>query len=79
MKQASRQRTPNWHLMDEPDIGNGEQTPGEQDTQDIVLQVPSLPEPDESGSARRTEQERSLDKDEPDSALEQLDPVPPKG
>ena len=81
MKQASKStdRDPNWHLMDEPDIGSGEKTPGEQDTQDIILQVPPLPELDEDGAARRTEQEHSLDKDEPDSGLDQLDPVPPKG
>ena len=81
MKQAVKraQRDPNRHLMDEPDIGSGEKTPGEQDTQDIILQVPPLPELDEGGATRRSEQERSLDKDEPDAALEQLDPVSPKG
>ena len=66
-------------LMDEPDIGSGEKTPGEQETEEFIRQVPPLPDEEGSGAARRSEQEDSLDKDEADSGLDRLDPVPPKG
>lgn len=33
------------HLMDEPDIGSGEKTPGEQETEELIRQIPPLPEP----------------------------------
>ncbi|XLZ72140.1 hypothetical protein ABT364_09305 [Massilia sp. SR12] len=32
------------HLMDEPDIGSGEKSPGEQDTEEQIRQIPPLPE-----------------------------------
>ncbi|WP_374583879.1 hypothetical protein [Pseudoduganella sp.] len=32
------------HLMDEPDIGSGEKTPGEQETEEQIRQIPPLPE-----------------------------------
>lgn len=33
------------HLMDEPDIGSGEKTPAEQETEEQIRQIPPLPEP----------------------------------
>lgn len=32
------------NLMDEPDIGSGEKTPGERETEEHIRQVPPLPE-----------------------------------
>jgi len=32
------------HLMDEADIGSGEKTPGEQDTDEQIRQIPPLPD-----------------------------------
>ncbi|MEC5160425.1 hypothetical protein ACFDR9_002667 [Janthinobacterium sp. CG_23.3] len=32
------------HLWDEPDIGSGEKTPGQKDTEEIIKQIPPLPE-----------------------------------
>lgn len=32
------------HLMDEADIGSGEQTPGERDTEEMIRQIPPLPD-----------------------------------
>ena len=42
-------------LMDEPDIGSGEKTPGQQETEEIIRQVPSLPERDEKDAASDSE------------------------
>lgn len=33
------------HFMEEADIGSGEKTPGEQDTDEQIRQIPPLPEP----------------------------------
>ncbi|WP_431477378.1 hypothetical protein [Massilia eburnea] len=33
------------HLIEEADIGSGEKTPGEQDTDEQIRQIPPLPEP----------------------------------
>ncbi|MYN02154.1 hypothetical protein GTP41_08560 [Pseudoduganella sp. DS3] len=32
------------HLMDEPDIGSGEKSPGERETEEQIRQIPPLPE-----------------------------------
>jgi len=34
------------HFIEEADIGSGEKTPGEQDTDEQIRQIPPLPEPD---------------------------------
>ena len=31
------------HLLDEPDIGSGEKTPGERDTEEQIRRIPPLP------------------------------------
>lgn len=81
------------HLSDEDDIGSGEQDPGQKETEELIRQIPALPDDgdiDDSFDAReaaggngadieRMEQEQSRDQDEPDADLDQLDPVPPKG
>lgn len=33
------------HLMDEPDIGSGEKTPGELETEEQIRKIPPLPQP----------------------------------
>jgi hypothetical protein len=33
------------HYIEEADIGSGEKTPGEQDTDEQIRQIPPLPEP----------------------------------
>jgi hypothetical protein len=80
-------------LMNESDIGSGEKTPADRETEDIIRQIPPLPEskdsdePDsqsESGFDPRAERERrehdaSLMRDEPSEQLGEIDPVPPKG
>lgn len=86
-------------IWDEADIGSGEKTAGQRETEEMIRQIPPL----ESGTAANDddsddgddaaseaglgpeasgltmEQERSLDKDEPNNELDGLDPVPPKG
>ncbi len=32
------------HLWDEPDIGSGEKSPGQKETEEIIRQIPPLPE-----------------------------------
>ncbi|MCE3261853.1 MAG: hypothetical protein K0R43_932 [Pseudoduganella sp.] len=39
------------HLMDEADIGSGEKTPGEQETEEQIRKIPPLPEPDAKPSS----------------------------
>jgi hypothetical protein len=36
------------HFLDEPDIGSGEKTPGERDTEEHIRHIPPLPQ---SGAA----------------------------
>lgn len=33
------------HIIEEADIGSGEKTPGEQDTDEQIRQIPPLPDP----------------------------------
>ncbi|MES3022422.1 MAG: hypothetical protein V4857_12655 [Pseudomonadota bacterium] len=76
-------------LMNESDIGSGEKTPAEKETEELIRQIPALPESDtdaddaggfDPGAARqRMEHDASLERDEPDGQLGELDPVPPKG
>lgn len=80
-------------LVDEADIGSGEKTPGQLETEELIREIPPLPpgseeERDDSdegggdgagqGRARR-EHDASLERDEPSGDLDMLDPVPPKG
>ena len=48
MDQTSARPRPeqNKHLWDEPDIGSGEKTPGQKDTEEIIKQIPPLPTSD---------------------------------
>jgi hypothetical protein len=86
-------------ILDEADIGSGEKTPAEQETEEMIRQIPPLPasgnnrardEEDDnessSGSAfdageakGRREHDASLERDEPNQQLDDLDPVPPEG
>jgi hypothetical protein len=89
------------NLLNEADIGSGEKTPAERETDEMIKQIPPLAPPDDDelaadddgqqdvldiedlldtgATANRSAQEQSLDKDEPNSGLDELDPVPPKG
>ena len=42
----------NGTTWDEADIGSGEKTPAQLETEDIIRQIPALPERDRSGPAR---------------------------
>ncbi len=91
------------NMLDEADIGSGEKTPGELETERLVQQ---LSEPQESEQddpdkgnlnkrqgdrratideeidaphVRKREQQESFSKDDSDSQLDQVDPVPPWG
>jgi hypothetical protein len=46
MNQTSGRPTPERgrHLWDEPDIGSGEKSPGQKETEEIIKQIPPLPE-----------------------------------
>lgn len=86
---------------DEADIGSGEKSQGQRDTDKMLEDIPTLPDddtadedgiPDEDAEDYaddvapgdelddiNMELERSLEKDEPSSQLDDLDPVPPRG
>jgi hypothetical protein len=77
-------------LFDEADIGSGEKTPAQLDTEELIREIPILPPEEEnelSDSAEqadddvrmRREHDASLERDEPSGDLDDLDPVPPKG
>ena len=78
-------------LVDEADIGSGEKTPGQLETEAMIRDIPPLPPQDErddgdergndaAGQGReRREHDASLERDEPSGDLDSLDPVPPKG
>jgi hypothetical protein len=78
-------------LTDEADIGSGEKTPGQIETEHMIKEIPPLhrsaqDERDDNaegneGGGERTQREHdaSLERDEPGSDLDGLDPVPPKG
>lgn len=80
-------------LVDEADIGSGEKTPGQVETEKIIADITTLPrssqdERDDNaqgagdsagqGSEQR-EHDASLERDEPSDDLDSLDPVPPEG
>jgi len=72
-------------LLEEADIGSGEKTPAEHETDAMIREIPPLADnedgqADETGAPRaRREHDDSLSRDEPSDELDQLDPVPPKG
>ncbi len=72
-------------LQDEADIGSGEKTPAQHETDQMIRDIPPLPSPgdnpdDEAEAGReRREHDASLQRDEPADDLDGLDPVPPKG
>ena len=74
-------------LVDEADIGSGEKTPGQLETEAMIRDIPALPPHDERDDAderadqgrERREHDASLERDEPSGDLDDLDPVPPKG
>ncbi len=72
--------------LDEPDIGSGEKTPGQLDTEEFIRQIPPLESSDDEPdytlldeTGRKIEHDASLEKDEPDELLDRIDPVPPEG
>lgn len=79
-------------LLDEADIGSGEKTPGQLETEKIIADIPALPRSgqderddnaqgagDGAGQERtQREHDASLERDEPSGDLDSLDPVPPK-
>ncbi len=77
-------------LFDEADIGSGEKTAAQLETEALIREIPTLPpdedsavedeadEPDDIARAQR-EHDASLERDEPSGDLDDLDPVPPKG
>jgi hypothetical protein len=72
-------------LVDEADIGSGEKTPSQLETEQTIRDIPPLPAPgqdeDEEAELGREQREHdaSLLRDEPADDLDGLDPVPPKG
>ncbi len=76
-------------LLDEADIGSGEKTPAQLETEKMIRDIPPLPQDqsdndaaggDAAGAGReRREHDASLLRDEPGDDLDGLDPVPPKG
>lgn len=38
------------HLQDEPDIGSGEKTPAQHETDEMIRQIPALPETKKKGA-----------------------------
>lgn len=92
-------------IWDEADIGSGEQSAAQHETEKMIRQIPPLPESDisqegsdgdefdagddaddlagdeaeQADAVSNREQERSLDKDEPNDQLDSVDPVPPRG
>ena len=79
-------------LSDEADIGSGEKTPAQLETEQMIREIPALPpssgDPAEDDAAgreaagagrERREHDASLQRDEPADDLDGLDPVPPKG
>ncbi len=79
------------HALDEADIGSGEKTPAQLDTEKMIRDIPALPPSQDTaaddaadsaaeGAGRnRREHDASLQRDEPADDLNGLDPVPPKG
>ncbi|MES2740368.1 MAG: hypothetical protein V4754_05390 [Pseudomonadota bacterium] len=47
MNQSAQQAHPEQgkHLWEEADIGSGEKTPGQKETEDMIRQIPPLPTP----------------------------------
>lgn len=41
------------HMSDEADIGSGEKTPAQYDTEELIRQIPPLPEPKRHGTPDR--------------------------
>ncbi|MES2129922.1 MAG: hypothetical protein V4463_21820 [Pseudomonadota bacterium] len=71
-------------LTDEADIGSGEKTAADADTEALIRQIPPLPQdegdgPDVDDARAQHEHDASLIRDEPCLELDALDPVPPKG
>ncbi|WP_426107887.1 hypothetical protein [Massilia sp. TSP1-1-2] len=79
-------------LSDEADIGSGEKTPGQLETEQMIREIPPLPpsgqqsaEDDAAGrdavgaGRERREHDASLQRDEPADNLDALDPAPPEG
>ena len=79
-------------LIDEADIGSGEKTPAQLETERMIRDIPPLPQSGEDaadddaagrdaagGGSERREHDASLQRDEPADDLAGLDPVPPKG
>lgn len=82
-------------LLDEADIGSGEKTPAQEEIEEMIRTIPPLPhtrrdgttDPEspsangfDAGETRgRLEHDASLQRDEPNEQLNDLDPVPPKG
>ncbi|MES2018462.1 MAG: hypothetical protein V4484_18390 [Pseudomonadota bacterium] len=77
-------------LFDEVDIGSGEKTTAQLETEALIREIPLLPpeeenalsdDADEAGDNVRAQREHddSLERDEPSGDLDGLDPVPPKG
>lgn len=80
-------------LIDEADIGSGEKTPGQLETEEMIRDIAPLPrsgqderddnEDEDAGGddlgRERREHDASLERDEPSGDLDSLDPVPPKG
>lgn len=46
------------HLMDEADIGSGGKTPAERETDELIRQIPALPESDSKPEQPQQEQEK---------------------
>ena len=54
MKPSKTQPVPKQsrHMSDEADIGSGEKTPAQRDTEEIIRQIPPLPEQQRRGAPK---------------------------
>lgn len=82
-------------LLNEADIGSGEKTAAQLETEQMIRQIPPLPESEAAdtdasdddadvgeaagGGRERREHDASLLRDEPADDVNSLDPAPPKG
>ncbi|HEV7815116.1 MAG TPA: hypothetical protein VGP06_08470 [Janthinobacterium sp.] len=76
MNQANQAPASKQH-WDEPDIGSGEKTPAQHETEEIIRQIPPLPD-DGSGNPRQDPSSSKEGKEEKAEKAEKEEPAPPE-
>lgn len=58
MSPTPRPNDPHAHrpMLDEADIGSGEKTPAQKETEEMIRQIPPLPHPDKPSDADKSKQ-----------------------